>query len=200
MKSQLIIFVKNPRLGKVKSRLARSIGDEKALEVYLKLLEKTHNCAIEISVDKRVYYSDDLDNNDLWENDLFQKRIQFGKDLGERMYNAINTSFSDSYEKVCLIGTDIPHLRSDIIDEAFSKLNDADIVLGPSKDGGYYLIGMKAAHSKLFKNILWSTSQVLFQTQHNAEKLNLKVGLLQELNDIDTLEDIDEEDAGLLLS
>ncbi len=200
MKSQLIIFVKNPRLGNVKTRLAHSIGERKALEVYLKLLEKTHQCVMKVPVDICVYYSDYIDKNDLWENDLFLKHIQFGADLGERMYNAINTSLSDSYEKVCLIGTDIPHLSSDIIDEAFSKLNDTDIILGPSKDGGYYLIGMKAAHSKLFKNILWSTSQVLFQTQRNAEKHNLKVGLLQELNDIDTLEDIDEEDAGFLLS
>ena len=200
MKSQLIIFVKNPRLGKVKSRLARAIGEQKALDIYLKLLEITHRCVLKVPVDKRVYYADYIDKNDVWENDIFQKNVQEGGDLGERMYNAISDSFSASYEKVCLIGTDIPALNADIINEAFSRLNETDVVLGPSKDGGYYLIGMKTPHSNLFKNVSWSTSQVLFQTMNNVEKQHLKVALLQELNDIDTIEDIGEDDVGLLLN
>ncbi|MCK5702753.1 MAG: TIGR04282 family arsenosugar biosynthesis glycosyltransferase [Cyclobacteriaceae bacterium] len=200
MKNLLIIFVKNPKIGKVKSRLANSIGEEKALSVYKKLLLKTNEVVIDLEFDKCVCYSESIDQEDLWENSIFLKAKQKGENLGVRMRNAFSDAFENSYDKICLIGSDILELTDEIIVRAFDHLDTHDIVLGPSLDGGYYLIGMKSPVSHVFENKKWGTGEVLKATLNDINKMSLKYSLLPILNDIDEIEDINDSNRGYLFS
>lgn len=188
--SLLILFVKNPRLGRVKTRLAATLGDKQALEIYNRLLGITHREAGKLAEDKEVWYSDFIDQNDLFESGKFKKKLQQGENLGERMWNAVSDAFDSGYRRVIVIGSDCPDIDAGILHEAFEKLNHADTVLGPSKDGGYYLIGFSKLIPEVFRNISWSTSQVLSQTREIL--VNVKTGWveLRALNDIDTEEDL----------
>lgn len=196
----LIIFVKNPVEGKVKSRLASSIGTKKAQIVYMKLLARTRDVVHTVPVDKLVCYSDEIDENDLWSEDDFQKDLQKGHDLGVRMYHAIEKASKANYDEICLIGSDNMEITPDIILEAFNSLKIKDVVIGPSKDGGYYLIGMKKPIKEIFNIRNWGTSSVLDETLSRIKKLNLNYHLLTELNDIDELEDINDKNRDYLLS
>lgn len=200
MENLLIIFVKNPVIGKVKSRLAKSIGDKKALSVYIKLLTNTKKIVKDLDMDKRVCYSDTIDKEDLWGSSNFQKSLQKGNDLGLRMYHAIDDASKESYDKICLIGSDIMELTDEIIIKAFNRLDDFDIVLGPSFDGGYYLIGMNSPVRELFLNKKWSTGVVLEEAVNEIKKLKLTYSFLPTLNDIDEIEDINESNKDYLLS
>ncbi len=200
MQNLLIIFVKNPELGKVKSRLAKSIGNEMALSVYKKLLNHTRNVVVDLKMDKCVYYSDYIDYDDLWEVDNFQKSLQRGKDLGERMHQAVVRAFSEGYSKVCIIGSDLLELKQEIVEEAFQKLHGNDVVLGPAQDGGYYLIAINRPQSTLFENKTWGTKTVLAETLADIKERRLSFSMLKLLNDIDEIEDIKETDRGYLLS
>lgn len=184
----ILIFTRNPELGKVKTRLATIIGNTNALEIYMQLLEHTKKVALETDFDKRVLYSEEINTKDMWNNHLFQKKLQFGKDLGVRMYNAFKEGFQDGYKKIVIIGSDLIALESDDIQEAISKLDENDIVIGPAEDGGYYLLAMKAIPENIFSNKEWGTNTVLKDTLKDIR--NLKYHLLKEKNDIDTYEDI----------
>jgi len=188
-KELLLIFTKNPELGKVKTRLAASVGDQIALDIYNFLLNHTHKITQNLSCEKAVYYSDKVDYNDMWKENEYQKYQQKGAGLGERMQHAFTNSFKNGYKKVVIIGSDIFELHSYHIDEAFKKLDTNDVVVGPAKDGGYYLLATKILHPKLFKNKNWGTTTVLKNTMQNLSKVN--VHLLEELNDIDIIEDIE---------
>ena len=200
MKSLLIIFVKNPQLGKVKSRLAKSIGEGKALIVYKKLLRKTRELVVDLEVDKLICYSNRIEHQDLYDNRSFQKAKQVGDNLGDKMYNSIQQASINLYKKICLIGSDNMELTDEIIRNAFEYLNDYDIVIGPAKDGGYYLIGMKTPKNEIFDLSNWGTSSVLEETLKIIQDLGLKYILLPVLNDIDVAEDISESDRDFLLS
>ncbi|GAB3522394.1 TIGR04282 family arsenosugar biosynthesis glycosyltransferase [Emticicia fontis] len=189
MQQAIIIFVRNPELGKVKTRLAKGIGDEEALQVYIRLLKKTHEAIKHIDAHKFVFYADGINQNDLWENDLFIKAQQTGNDLGERMYNAFTYLFSKGYGKVLIIGSDCPDLETAIIEEAFLSLSEYEVVIGPTFDGGYYLLGLKKPNSCFFENKLWSTDSVYHDTIQNISELNLSYKALAQLADIDTVED-----------
>ncbi len=189
-RSLLIIFVKNPILGKVKTRLAKTVGDQYALHVYLHLLNYTASIAAKSSSDIAIYYSDFVDNNDLWSNNRYQKYIQKGNSLGERMNNAFIEAFQKNYEKALIIGSDCAQLTTEIINNAFKKLNEVDVVIGPAYDGGYYLLGMKKYYIDFFLNKEWSTSEVYSQTVDDVKRLNLSYATLPVLLDIDTEEDL----------
>ncbi len=122
MKSALIIFARNPVLGKVKSRLAATLGEEKALLIYKALLTHTHNISIKLSADKFIFYEDYINDDDLWENHIYKKFLQQGDDLGSRMKNAFSYLFEKKYEKIVIIGSDCYELSMDIIIEAFNLL------------------------------------------------------------------------------
>lgn len=186
----LMVFIKNPELGKVKTRLAKEIGEEKALSVYFQLLFHTNFISILSTGDKAVFYSDEIDEGDMWLEKVFQKYVQEGKDLGERMLNAFRRVFARGYKKVVLIGSDCIELNEFIINEAFDALDKNDVVFGPAKDGGYYLVGMNQLVPELFQNKQWSTSDVLLDSILDIKKLGLKHQLLKTLSDIDTLEDL----------
>ncbi|MGY0391666.1 TIGR04282 family arsenosugar biosynthesis glycosyltransferase [Bizionia sp. KMM 8389] len=187
-KKALIIFTRNPKLGTCKTRLAKTIGDEAALNIYKHLLSHTAETASQVSVDRFVFYSETIQKNDLWDSDIFKKKLQKGTDLGERMENAFAELFRLGYEKVVIIGSDLLDLNAQIISEGFQKLEENDCVLGPAEDGGYYLFGMKQLNPKVFKNKQWGTDTVLNHTIKDLE--NTKYHLLKTLNDIDTFDDI----------
>lgn len=190
MRQSLLIFAKNPVYGKVKTRLAATIGNDKALFIYLELLKSTIAVTRYLPVNKIVYYSDYIEKNDIWDNAIFTKQVQAGKDLGQRMNNAFVHAFNKGNEKVVIIGTDCPQINSAILMNAFAYLDSYDTVIGPAKDGGYYLLGMKQAHAKLFENILWSTSSVLKQSINACSQSNLSHYLLPELSDVDEEKDL----------
>lgn len=189
----LLIFTRNPELGKVKTRLAKTVGNKKALEIYKFLLNKTKEISINTNSDKAVFYSVKVRENDIWDKNYYQKYQQEGKDLGERMLNAFKTSFLKGYKKVIIIGSDLYDLTSNQINEAFEKLNSHDFVIGPAKDGGYYLLGMKSLEPKIFKNKNWGSSSVRKETIDNLKEKS--IFSLTELNDIDIYEDIEEHPA-----
>lgn len=190
MKSKhLIIFVKNKIPGKVKTRLAAGIGQEKAMEVYDKLLAHTHASSRCLDCDKTVFFSEQIEEDGLWADGNFALALQYGRDLGDRMQQAFDAQFAKGAERVCIIGSDTFEIKAEIIQEAFKKLQDHDIVIGPARDGGYYLLGMKELQPELFHNKSWSTEGVLSQTLSDIQQLQLSYALLPELNDIDQKED-----------
>ena len=196
-KNLLLIFTRNPELGKVKTRLAKTIGNEKALEIYILLLKKTKEVTKNLNCDKAVYYSVKIRENDIWDENTYQKHQQNGEDLGVRMQNAFLKGFNDGYEKIIIVGSDLFDITPNHINNAFEKLNTNDVVLGPAEDGGYYLLGMTENHSAIFKNKEWGTSSVRKDTLNDLK--NNKVFLLNELNDIDLYDDLKKHDSLLII-
>ena len=192
-KNLLIIFTRNPVLGKVKTRLAKTVGDKTALDIYHFLLQKTKEVTKKISCDKKVYYSEKIIKDDLWDQSIYQKKKQYGNDLGEKMKNAFNDGFKKNYEKIIVIGSDLFDLKPSHINEAYKKLNHNNVVIGPALDGGYYLIGLKKLYPKIFQNKNWGTSSVRKETLKNLEKVD--VHLLPMLNDVDVIDDIKNHSA-----
>ena len=192
-KNLLLIFTRNPELGKAKTRLAKTVGDATALEIYKFLLNKTQEVASKVTADKAVYYSVKIRENDIWDATIYQKHQQVGEDLGIRMLNAFKNSFDAGYEKVLIIGSDLYDLTSEIIDDAFYQLHTNDVIIGPAIDGGYYLLGMNAVQENIFQNKDWGTASVRKDTL--ADLKDKKVHLLQELNDVDVYEDIEHHAA-----
>ena len=188
-KKAIILFTKNPELGKVKTRLAKTLGDSKALEIYKKLLLHTQQIVAPILVDKFIFYSEEKIEKDAWSNEIYYKKVQKGFDLGDRMKNAFQELFELNYNSICIIGSDCFELNSETINDAFKSLKNNDIVIGPTFDGGYYLLGMNKLHSHLFENIVWSTETVFEETIFKIEKNNLSKEILVKLNDVD--EEID---------
>lgn len=192
-KNLLLIFTRNPELGKVKTRLAKTVGDKSALEIYKFLLNETQKVASKVNADKAVYYSVKIRENDIWDASIFKKHQQFGNDLGIRMKNAFKNGFTDGYEKVMIIGSDLYDLSTEVIDNAFHQLNNNDLVIGPAEDGGYYLLGMKNLYQKIFENKDWGTATVRRDTLQDLQ--DKKVHLLQPFNDVDVFEDIQDHPA-----
>ncbi len=189
MRNALIIFVRNPVLGKVKTRLAATLGNENALEIYKQLLQHTHDITQSLPYQKFIFFADYINENDLWENDSYVKQLQHGDDLGSRMANAFSQLFDDGYQQICIIGSDCIELTGYILRAAFEQLQHHDAVIGPSLDGGYYLLGMSQPILGIFENKNWSTNEVLPATLKSIHNKNLSLFLLPQLSDIDTAED-----------
>ncbi|MEM6643522.1 MAG: TIGR04282 family arsenosugar biosynthesis glycosyltransferase [Bacteroidota bacterium] len=191
--SLIMIFVKNLIPGMVKTRLAKDIGIEKALDVYQELVHHTHKITRKIEVDKAVYYSEYIEVEDIWDEAHFSHKLQKGISLGEKMSTAFDEAF-DSYNKVLIIGSDSYDLSSKIIRSAFVMLEEHDVVVGPAEDGGYYLLGMREYYPQLFTEKEYSTSNVLNDLLEETEELGLSVFKLPKLKDVDTLEDLKATD------
>ncbi|MEO6667869.1 MAG: TIGR04282 family arsenosugar biosynthesis glycosyltransferase [Ferruginibacter sp.] len=190
MKQALIIFAKNPEVGKVKTRLAASIGNEAALAVYHQLLLHTVSATEYLLVDKFVFYSDYIQQEDIWCNKHYFKELQQGIDLGERMKNAFALIFQKGYDKIAIIGTDCPGLNAEIIMNTFACLQYNDVAIGPAEDGGYYLLAINKLHDELFEGIKWSTDNVFNITISKCDALHLTHYLLPVLNDVDEEKDL----------
>ena len=188
MRKLILVFIRNPELGKVKTRLAASIGNENALEIYKFLLSHTKNVLLHCNAKSRVLYSEEINTNDNWDNDFFEKSLQKGNNLGEKMKNAFLDGFDSGYEKIVIIGSDLYDLESTDIETAFEKLENNDVVIGPAEDGGYYLLGLNKIPDTIFENKNWSTESVFKDTIKDIK--HLKYEVLKTKNDIDKVEDI----------
>lgn len=186
----LIIFVKNPIEGNVKTRIAKTVGHPKAVEVYRELLDYTHTVAETLPSEactKTVYYGDFINENDLWNG--WSKALQPEGDLGDRMKAAFRDQFSKGAKSVVIIGSDCLELHPRHLEEAFTQLQSHEVVIGPSTDGGYYLLGMNSLHEALFDDMPWSQPELMEKTSLVLENKNLPYHLLEPLTDIDEWED-----------
>ena len=187
-KKLVLVFTRNPELGKVKTRLAATIGEKNALEVYVYLLTHTKNCISQVNATKRVLYSEAITLHDIWDNTTFEKDIQQGTDLGMRMQHAFEKGFEDGFNKIVIVGSDLPTLDSKDIEDAFLLLDTNEVVIGPAEDGGYYLLGLKSIPNGIFENKNWGTNSVLADTLTNLS--HIQTAFIKLKNDIDTMEDI----------
>ena len=190
MDNALIIFIKNPVKGKVKTRLAATIGDDLALKIYQKLISNTLNMVKSVAADKFIYFSDSIDETIGYVNSPVHKEVQSGNDLGEKMNNAFAQLFKSGYKQVVIVGTDCPGINENILEKAFLELDNNDVVIGPATDGGYYLLGIKEIHNHLFEKIAWSTSTVLHSTIEKCKINKWSYTLLTALSDVDEEKDL----------
>lgn len=190
-KRLLLLFVRAPELGKVKTRLAESVGPEVALEIYIHLLQHTRQVTEKLATDKAVYFAGNKTDDDMWPRHLYQHHQQAEGDLGEKMQAAFEAAFAAGYTSVVIIGSDCKQLTREIIEEAFEALQTHEVVIGPALDGGYYLLGMNKLYPELFRDKQWSTAGVFAATIYDVERLHLSHKVLPELSDVDHLEDVD---------
>ena len=189
----IIVFIRYPSKGKVKTRLAKTTSSELALKFYKSCAENlVRNIKKIPSINRFIFYSDKTKKKGIisWLGNKLFFASQEGDDLGIRMKNAFEKVFNSGSQKVIIVGTDIPDLSKEIVIKAFKLLDSNDVVIGPSKDGGYYLLGMKKMNAQLFEGIQYSTSSVLNETLIKIKKLKLAYHLLPELIDIDTEENL----------
>ncbi|GGF10440.1 TIGR04282 family arsenosugar biosynthesis glycosyltransferase [Hymenobacter cavernae] len=190
--NHLLIFARHPELGRVKTRLAATIGAEAALAVYHELLHRTRLAADGLTgAHKTVWFAEATTAPDLasaWPG--YEQALQPGGDLGQKMQEAFKQAFGQGATAAVVIGTDCPGLTATHLTAAFQALTTHDLVLGPAADGGYYLLGMKDLHKGLLRDKPWSTAQVLPATLADATNLGLSVALLPVLHDVDTADDL----------
>ena len=192
-KKCMLLFIKFPEKGMVKSRLAKDSDEDSALSLYgnfvLDLLKtlKTGRYGLKLC----FYPPDALDKVSAWLGKRYSYMPQKGEDLGERMKNAFRETFLEGFAKVLLIGSDVPDLTRSIISEAY-EFDDYDAVIGPSLDGGYYLIGFKheTFSPEIFEGMQWGTDRVFRDTMDVFRKKKYRVHILPEKRDIDRLDDL----------
>lgn len=195
----IIVFIKNPVLGKVKTRLAATMGNERALAIYHTLMHHTMSITKHLVADKYLFYSDFVDENDSWDNDKYLKSVQYQtQDLGLKMASAFGLTFQNKHKKALIIGSDCFELNNEIINEAYSRLSENEVVIGPANDGGYYLIGFnfesigtrcEEVFGKVFLNKEWSHEQVCQEAKDACNQLNLTYFQLSTLIDVDEEKD-----------
>ncbi|MDZ7359436.1 MAG: TIGR04282 family arsenosugar biosynthesis glycosyltransferase [candidate division KSB1 bacterium] len=189
--SALLIFVKYPEPGKVKTRLAAAVGAEIAAQLYQEFIRCTFDIAMQIEVAAQFVTFTPIDKAKELRK-LFPGPWQWfaqaeSTDLGMRIHRAVQHVQQQGYSHVLTIGTDSPSLPAEYLKQAATALSTHDVVLGPATDGGYYLIGLKSAPEKLFTGIEWSTERVLQQTLNRAEQLRMSVHQLPVWYDVDDL-------------
>jgi rSAM/selenodomain-associated transferase 1 len=193
----LVMFVKYPEPGQVKSRLALTLGDRKAAQVYKSVTEELISAVVPSSsdtvYDMAVAYSpaDAAQDMRTWLRSGIQLMPQSGANLGERLQNAFAAGFADGYARIIIIGSDCPAVTRELVRDALHRLKIHEVVIGPAADGGYYLIGLSRSAPELFTNIDWSTEHVFDQTIEKCDRLGLAYTLLPPLRDIDRPEDLE---------
>lgn len=190
----LLLFAKYPEKGKVKRRLVPHLGEEKVVELYknfmLDSLSTMNASGVEFYV--CVYPPDSKASFIEWLGSDYSYLPQEGENLGERIKNGFISAFARTYNRVVTIGSDIPNLPCEFINDAFSRLTTEDMVIGPAADGGYYLIGFTRTTflPESFEGIPWGTHTVLQETLKVVKKRSHSVHLLPEWHDIDTYDDL----------
>ncbi len=201
--SALILFVKSPVSGRVKTRLAASIGDLHARNLYVCFVRDVVRTAKQIKGDLHIFYHPPHSIRQI--KDVFGVarycQPQTGKDLGEKMSHAFGVIFRQHYRRALLIGSDTPDLPKEILDDAMSALNHHGAVIGPSVDGGYYLIGFRSETftATVFEHIAWSTGEVYAETLKNFSQQNLAVHCLPIWQDVDNRTDLKDLSTRLML-
>lgn len=194
----LIVFAKLPEPGKVKTRLAQDLGEQRAAEIYSDIARDIISRVSESSTYETLIYFDPPDKKNeitLWLKEctyIESERLipQEGGSLGERILSAFESIFSSGAKSAVIIGTDCTDVNANMIEESFQELREYDAVLGPAQDGGYYLLGLNSLIPELFQEIGWSTEYVLEQTISRLNKLGLNYKLRETLRDIDNLNDL----------
>ena len=189
----LILFVRYPEAGRVKTRLAKSVGPEEARRLYQNLTEanlKVIHPLARQGVDLVIAFDPPEQEEAVknWLRGPYHYLNQGEGGLGERITQGFERVFLGGAKKAIVLGSDTLDLRIEIVKQAYQALESSDLVLGPAKDGGYYLIGLRRPQPRLFQNIPWSTPHVLASTQLRAEQLGLSYSLLEELEDLDEVE------------
>lgn len=195
----MIVFIKNPVLGKVKTRLAATVGVERALAIYHTLMHHTMYITEHLDAEKYLFYADFVDENDIWDNNKYRKSIQYQtQDLGLKMASAFDITLQNKHKKALIIGSDCFELNNEIINEAYSKLSENEVVIGPAYDGGYYLIGFnfekigkrcEEVFEKIFLDKEWSHERVCQEAKDACLDLNIKYFQLPILTDVDEEKD-----------
>lgn len=194
MRRHLVVYAKRPLPGYAKTRLGASIGEDAAAGVYTRLLceyllDLTRADFEDTAIELSVAQTDDVP----FFSGAFPElavRPQVEGDLGTRMEASFRQAFGAGAETVVLTGTDIPGLSSLTVQEAFRKLEEVPVVIGPAEDGGYYLMGMRAPGAPLFREIAWSSERVLAQTEALARECGREIGYLPRRWDVDTGADL----------
>lgn len=186
----ILVLCKNPILGQAKTRLAASIGDKKALQIYHFLLQHTAQVVAGVASDKIIFYSDEVLQKDAFQGPNYYKTLQESGDLGTKMKAAFEQAFEKGYKRVVIIGSDCYDLSSVLLEEALIALHTQPVVIGPAQDGGYYLLGLNKMVPALFENQPWSQDNLLQSTINSLEALEHSYKLLPELKDVDHLEDL----------
>lgn len=189
-KRAILFFVKYPTPGKVKTRLAKTVGTDEAAHIYRQLAQ-TNYAVLRSVIDTDLIVMFDPPEDALkikqWFPDASYCLAQHGDDLGERLNQAFKIAFQNGYSKVIALGSDILGLTTDIVEQGFLLLDSTDVVIGPAKDGGYYLIGSAHHYPELFQGISWSTQKVFNETSHALEINNLRYKTLLPLDDLDEI-------------
>jgi hypothetical protein len=193
-KSVVIVFLRAPEKGRVKTRLAREVGEKKALALYKAFVQTTLLAVERSGLDHRICFFP-IDKQALVEDWLGPDHAympQRGNNLGQRMGNALAAVFNQGVPKAILVGTDIPDINAHHLLEAMGLLDQKQVVIGPSLDGGYWLIGFQQEGfcPDLFYQVDWGTQTVFSTTLEKCKAAKLSLGLLPALQDIDTLEDL----------
>ena len=182
-----MVFIKDSSKYPVKTRLKTSIGKNKSIWVYNQILKKTALVLKNIKTDIAVFHYNSIISKNPFKNFSKWNKIQIGENLGKKISNAFNWGFEKGYKKIIIIGSDLWDLNEEIINTGFIELNKNKVVIGPSIDGGYYLLGLNKNMPKIFEGIKWGTQSVLAET---LKLLDHDPYILPELNDIDTFEDL----------
>lgn len=194
--SCILFFIKAPKPGSVKSRLAQAIGQEHATQLYKNFVLDLLSLLQTLVYKTLIFYTPtDAENSiQTWLGKDFCYYPQVGEDLGERLENAFNKAFELGYQKVIVIGSDSPDLTSNILQTAFLALEDHDGVIGPTHDGGYYTIGFSKSgfFSDVFKDIIWSTDTVFETTLSILRQHQKTIYQLPCWYDVDTIDDLQD--------
>jgi uncharacterized protein len=198
MKEALVVFAKAPVVGQVKTRLIGTLTPEQVTELYVCFLQDTFAMMEDVQSEREqlslvLCYTpaDELEAFEAADLEGCLMLAQRGQDLGERLQNCFADLFAAGFASVVILGADSPTLPDEIVIEAFDRLTlSGAVVIGPSTDGGYYLIGLNQSHPELFTQINWSSEAVLAQTEARAATLNLDISRLPQWNDVDTPADL----------
>ncbi len=190
----LIIMLRPPRIGAAASKLAMALGEEVAREFHRLCAERLflELERLPFPIQRFLWYTGKEHESALkqWAGDHFHLALQKGWGRGERMRHAFSEAFGRRFRKVVLVGADTPDLTAGLIDEALHLLDSYDAVIGPDHNGGYYLLGLKAAHGELFRGIPWGSSRVYGHTLRKIKALDLGLAFLPVLIDISTEDDL----------
>ena len=189
----LVVFVKEPRPGAVKTRLAAAVGSQVAADFYRTLVETVLQATTPVPGEyERLVFFDPPEARRALREWLpgVSLRAQGAGELGERLADAFARAFGRGATRVAIVGSDAPGVTRDTVLRALGALDEADVVLGPAEDGGYYLIALRAPRLELVRGIDWSTPAVMRQTLERAAAARLVVRQLEPLRDVDTLADL----------
>ncbi len=194
MKRVILLFVKWPEPGRVKTRIAATVGAARAAEIYKALVAAV--CArLPRAVPVIVWFDPAEKREEIrgWLGPMLPQAVEWlaqaPGDLGARLKRAFADAFAAGWERVAVVGSDCVDISGAIFDDAWSALESADVAAGPTRDGGYYLLALRTENAALFENIRWSTEHTLADTEGRAEAAGLRVRRLEMLDDVDTAED-----------